>query len=70
MAGLLFAALDPATSLLVAGADLPAELADEPMETYTATDQATVTFDANWKIYTHFAEGYHIPGTHPPLRRD
>ncbi len=64
--GLLFAALDPATSLLEQLGDLPAELADEPMETYTATDQATVTFDANWKIYTdNFVEGYHIPGTHP-----
>ncbi|TIU40771.1 MAG: aromatic ring-hydroxylating dioxygenase subunit alpha [Mesorhizobium sp.] len=50
--GLLFAALDPK--------------ADEPLETYAATDQATVSFTANWKIYTdNFVEGYHIPGTHP-----
>ncbi len=36
------------------------------MESYHATDQATVSFDANWKVYTdNFVEGYHIPGTHP-----
>ena len=64
--GLLFASLDPAQSLLAQLGALPAELADEPMESYTATDQATVSFDANWKIYTdNFVEGYHIPGTHP-----
>jgi len=64
--GLLFAALDPETSLLDQLGDLPEELADEPMESYQATDSATVSFDANWKIYTdNFVEGYHIPGTHP-----
>ena len=64
-------AVDPDTSLLDQLGDLPAELIDEPMETYTATDQATdqatVSFDANWKVYTdNFVEGYHIPGTPPP----
>ena len=64
--GLLFAALDPVEPLLDQLGDLVAELADEPMETYTATDSATVAFDANWKVYTdNFVEGYHIPGTHP-----
>ena len=64
--GLLFAAVDPQTSLLEQLGDLPAELADEPLETYLPTDQATVSFDANWKVYTdNFVEGYHIPGTHP-----
>lgn len=64
--GLLFAALDPQESLLDQLGDLPAELADEPMESYRATDSATVSFDANWKVYTdNFVEGYHIPGTHP-----
>ena len=64
--GLLFAALDPKESLLDQLGSLPAELADEPLETYAATDQATVSFAANWKIYTdNFVEGYHIPGTHP-----
>ncbi|MBZ9942284.1 aromatic ring-hydroxylating dioxygenase subunit alpha [Mesorhizobium sp. BR1-1-13] len=64
--GLLFTALDPKESLLDQLGSLPAELADEPLETYAATDQATVSFAANWKIYTdNFVEGYHIPGTHP-----
>ena len=64
--GLLFAALDPEGPLLDQLGDLPAELTDEPMETYSATDSATVSFDANWKVYTdNFVEGYHIPGTHP-----
>ncbi|RWM00984.1 MAG: aromatic ring-hydroxylating dioxygenase subunit alpha [Mesorhizobium sp.] len=64
--GLLFAALDPKESLLDQLGSLPTELADEPLETYVATDQATVSFAANWKIYTdNFVEGYHIPGTHP-----
>jgi choline monooxygenase len=64
--GLLFAAIDPATSLAEQLGDLVAELADEPIETYTASDAERVEFDANWKIYTdNFVEGYHIPGIHP-----
>jgi choline monooxygenase len=64
--GLLFAAIDPATSLLEQLGELPAELADEPIETYAAAAEASVNFDSNWKIYTdNFVEGYHIPGVHP-----
>jgi choline monooxygenase len=64
--GLLFAALDPEVTLLDQLGDLPDELEGEPLETYAATDSATVSFDANWKVYTdNFVEGYHIPGTHP-----
>jgi choline monooxygenase len=64
--GLLFVALDPTESLLAQLGDLPAELADEPIETYVAQATARVEFDANWKIYTdNFVEGYHIPGIHP-----
>lgn len=64
--GLLFCALDPETDLLTQLGGLPAELADEPLESYQPTDAATVSFDANWKVYTdNFVEGYHIPGTHP-----
>lgn len=64
--GLLFASLDPAGPLIDQLGDLVAELADEPIESYTATDSARVEFAANWKIYTdNFVEGYHIPGTHP-----
>ena len=64
--GLLFASLAPEGTLLDQLGALPQELADEPMETYAATNSATVSFDANWKVYTdNFVEGYHIPGTHP-----
>lgn len=64
--GLLFAAIDPVEPLEAQLGDLPAELGDEPLETYAATDAASVSFDANWKVYTdNFVEGYHIPGTHP-----
>jgi choline monooxygenase len=68
--GLLFAAIDPATSLLDQLGELPAELADEPIETYAATRRETVDFSANWKVYTdNFVEGYHIPGVHPAFFR-
>ncbi|MCB2137410.1 MAG: aromatic ring-hydroxylating dioxygenase subunit alpha [Rhodobacteraceae bacterium] len=64
--GLVFAAVDPEESLPDQLGDLVDELADEPLESYIATDSASVTFDANWKVYTdNFVEGYHIPGTHP-----
>jgi choline monooxygenase len=64
--GLLFVSLDPVESLLDQLGELPAKLADEPIETYAAQATARVEFDANWKIYTdNFVEGYHIPGIHP-----
>lgn len=64
--GLLFVSLDPVESLEEQLGDLIAEIADEPIESYTATDHDRVEFDANWKIYTdNFVEGYHIPGIHP-----
>jgi len=64
--GLLFAAIDPEDTLEDQLGDLIAEVAEEPIETYAATDHARVDFDANWKVYTdNYVEGYHIPGTHP-----
>lgn len=58
--------LDPVQSLTDLPAELPAELADEPMESYAATATATVSFDANWRVYAdNWVEGYHIPDTHP-----
>lgn len=64
--GLLFLALDPEGTLEDQLGDLPGELADEPIETYAATDTGRIAFDANWKTYTdNFVEGYHIPGVHP-----
>lgn len=64
--GLLFASVDPQETLVEQLGDLVSELADEPMESYTATNAARVEFHSNWKVYTdNFVEGYHIPGTHP-----
>jgi choline monooxygenase len=64
--GLLFVAIDPQEPLEAQLGDLIAEIADEPVESYTATATESVFFDANWKIYTdNFVEGYHIPGVHP-----
>jgi choline monooxygenase len=64
--GLLFASVDPIEPLLDQLGDIVAELADEPIETYAATNNAKVEFESNWKVYTdNFVEGYHIPGTHP-----
>jgi len=64
--GLLFVAVDPAEGLLDQLGELPGELADEPIESYTAMAGGRVEFEANWKIYTdNFVEGYHIPGIHP-----
>lgn len=64
--GLLFASIDPQETLLDQLGDLVDELAEEPLESYVPTNQATVEFDSNWKVYTdNFVEGYHIPGTHP-----
>jgi choline monooxygenase len=64
--GLLFAAINPQESLLEQLGELPAELADEPIENYALDRTDKVHFDANWKVYTdNFVEGYHIPGIHP-----
>jgi choline monooxygenase len=64
--GLLFAAVAPVEPLIAQLGDLVDELADEPIESYTAAGSARVDFNANWKVYTdNFVEGYHIPGTHP-----
>ncbi|MDP9137706.1 MAG: aromatic ring-hydroxylating dioxygenase subunit alpha, partial [Pseudomonadota bacterium] len=64
--GLLFAAISPRQGLEEQLGDLVAELADEPLERYTAIRCERMEFQANWKIYTdNFVEGYHIPGIHP-----
>ncbi len=64
--GLLFIAIDPITSLLDQLGDLPEEVADYPIETYTAVESRRFTMRCNWKTYTdNFVEGYHIPGIHP-----
>ena len=64
--GLLFVSVHESQTLDVQLGDAIGELAAEPIETYTLTDQRHLVFDANWKIYTdNFVEGYHIPGIHP-----
>ena len=64
--GLVFVAIDPVESLTAQLGGLTAELADEPLESYTLHREERMIFDANWKIYVdNFVEGYHIPGIHP-----
>ncbi|RKF16996.1 aromatic ring-hydroxylating dioxygenase subunit alpha [Roseovarius spongiae] len=64
--GLLFVAIDPAEPFDAQLGATAAELADEPIESFTWVHEERLVFDANWKIYTdNFVEGYHIPGIHP-----
>jgi choline monooxygenase len=64
--GLVFASFDPVESLADQLGELPAAVADVPMESYAVAASDRIEFAANWKIYTdNFVEGYHIPGTHP-----
>jgi choline monooxygenase len=68
--GLLFIAIDPERSLIEQLGDLPEEVAQAPLETYTAVEQHRFTMRSNWKTYTdNFVEGYHIPGIHPGFMR-
>jgi choline monooxygenase len=68
--GLVFVAVDPLESLAEQLGELIAELADEPLETYSLHREERMVFDANWKIYVdNFIEGYHIPGIHPDFFR-
>jgi choline monooxygenase len=64
--GLLFIAIAPSMALTEQLGDLPDEVADAPLETYTAIDTRRFTMQCNWKTYTdNFVEGYHIPSVHP-----
>lgn len=68
--GLLFIGIEPESSLLEQLGDLPDEIADSPLETYSALEQHRFTLRCNWKTYTdNFVEGYHIPGIHPGFMR-
>lgn len=68
--GLVFVAIDPLDSLTKQLGGLVAELADEPLESYSLHREDRMVFDANWKIYVdNFVEGYHIPGIHPDFFR-
>jgi choline monooxygenase len=64
--GLLFVAIAPEHGLEEQLGDLPAELAETPMETFGCVAERRFTMQSNWKTYTdNFVEGYHIPGIHP-----
>jgi choline monooxygenase len=64
--GLVFIAIDPEGDLIEQLGDLPAEVADHPIETYASVEERRFTIRSNWKTYTdNFVEGYHIPGIHP-----
>lgn len=64
--GLLFASIAPAVSLDDQLGDLPEEVADYPLETYSAVASREFVMQSNWKTYTdNFVEGYHVPGIHP-----
>lgn len=64
--GLIFVAIDPETSLLEQLGDLPEEVEEFPLETFTAVANERFVMQSNWKTYTdNFVEGYHIPGIHP-----
>lgn len=64
--GLLFVAIAPLQSLEQQLGDLPEEVADRPLETFTAVASERFVMKCNWKTYTdNFIEGYHIPGIHP-----
>jgi len=68
--GLLFVALEPETGLEAQLGALPAEIADHPLEDFTAVESLRFEMAANWKTYTdNFVEGYHIPGIHPGFLR-
>ena len=64
--GLVFACVESPTALTDQLGGLLNEIEQDPIEDYHWTEQRTLVFDANWKIYTdNFVEGYHIPGIHP-----
>ena len=68
--GLLFAAIEPATSLIEQLGALPDELAEDPLEAFQATESRRFVMRSNWKTYTdNFVEGYHVPGIHPSFSK-
>jgi choline monooxygenase len=64
--GLLFISINADISLIDQLGDLPEEVAEFPLESYSAVEEHRFTMRSNWKTYTdNFVEGYHIPGIHP-----
>jgi len=68
--GLVFVSPAPKTGLLEQLGDLPEEVADYPIESFTAVATERFLMKSNWKTYTdNFVEGYHVPGIHPALTK-
>ena len=64
--GLLFIGIDPETALVEQLGDLPEEVADSPIETYTAMEEHRFTMRSNWKTYTdNFVEVITYPAFIP-----
>lgn len=65
--GLIFAAIEPATSLEQQLGDLPDELANASLEQFVATTGEELEAAINWKAYVdQFCEYYHVPAVHSP----
>ncbi|GAB5467378.1 MAG: aromatic ring-hydroxylating dioxygenase subunit alpha [Rhodospirillales bacterium] len=68
--GLLFVSIAPDQPLSRQLGDLPAEVADQPLESFAPEREERFVMDCNWKLYTdNFVEGYHVPGIHPTFHR-
>ena len=68
--GLIFVAIAPDTSLSEQLGDLPGELQDTPLESFTLVAGETLSANLNWKTYLdQFVEYYHTPSVHVPDKR-
>lgn len=67
--GLVFAAIDPETSLAEQLGNLPATLAETPLESYQEVHAERLSAPVNWKAYLdQFNEYYHVPSVHRPTQ--
>ena len=68
--GLLFVSIEPELDLLEQLGDMPDEVAEFPLESFSSVSTVRFVMAANWKTYTdNFVEGYHVPGIHPGFAR-
>jgi choline monooxygenase len=67
--GLVFVSISPEQSLAEQLGDLPATLADTPLESFCEVSSETIRAPLNWKIYLdQFNEYYHVPSVHRPTQ--
>ena len=67
--GLVFVAIQPEQSLAEQLGDLPAALADTPIESFREMASETMSAPLNWKTYLdQFNEYYHVPLVHRPTQ--